>query len=167
MKKNISVTGASDYWWWTRGPGTASGWKWGVCHSGCEYIHTPGSWDHRCVALCCRSALQGTGNGTRLELRSADQQQDAVPGAQRISIGYRETTVIHIRVVWPREIRRKRWLFAEKISVNILLICRIIHSFAGKNTRLCIYIKEMIGGSFMLGKHIVICLVKSSFLGSS
>ena len=51
------------------------------------------------VALCCRSALQGTGNGTRLELRSADQQQDAVLGAQRISIGYRETTVIHIRVV--------------------------------------------------------------------
>lgn len=38
-------------------------------------------------------------NGTRLELRSADQQQDAVLGAQRISIGYRETTVIHIRVV--------------------------------------------------------------------
>lgn len=51
------------------------------------------------MALCCRSALQGAGNGTRLELRSADRQQDAVPGAQRISIGYGETTVIHIRVV--------------------------------------------------------------------
>lgn len=51
------------------------------------------------MALCCRSALQGARNGTRLELRSADRQQDAVPGAQRISIGYGETTVIHIRVV--------------------------------------------------------------------
>ena len=50
------------------------------------------------MALCCRSALQGAGNGTRLELRSADQQQDAVPGAQRSSAGYREITVIYIRV---------------------------------------------------------------------
>lgn len=104
------------------------------------------------MALCCRSALQGAENETHLELRSADQQQDAVPGAQRSSAGYRETTMIHIRVVRPREFRRKRWLFTEKISANILFICRIIHSFAGKNTRLCIYIKEMIGGSFSMIK---------------
>lgn len=51
------------------------------------------------MALCCRSALQGAENETHLELRSADRQQDAVPGAQRSSAGYRETTVIHIRVV--------------------------------------------------------------------
>lgn len=51
------------------------------------------------MALCCRSALQGAENETHLELRSADRQQDAVPGAQKISIGYREITVIHIRVV--------------------------------------------------------------------
>lgn len=40
--------------------------------------------------LCCRSALTGAKNDAHLERRSADQQQDASPGARRLSSDYKK-----------------------------------------------------------------------------